>query len=98
MSKGWAGCCTIIIKKPRHLAEESRMILWLEVDCLCSKDELCWETPKCDRTLLVRSTVKPRRAGQQSARFNFPCELSGAIRKDALIAFHVRAAASSASW
>jgi hypothetical protein len=25
--------CIIIIKKPRNLAEKSRMILWLEVDC-----------------------------------------------------------------
>jgi hypothetical protein len=31
VAKGWAGCCIIIIKRPR--AEKSRMILWLEVDC-----------------------------------------------------------------
>jgi hypothetical protein len=33
VAKGWAGCCIIIIKKPRNLAENSRMTLWLEVDC-----------------------------------------------------------------
>jgi hypothetical protein len=27
----------IIIKKPRNLAEKSRMILWLEVDCTCAR-------------------------------------------------------------
>jgi hypothetical protein len=26
VAKGWAGCCIIIIKKPRNLAEKSRMI------------------------------------------------------------------------
>jgi hypothetical protein len=36
VAKGWAGCCIIIIKKPRNLAEKSRMILWLEVDCTCA--------------------------------------------------------------
>jgi hypothetical protein len=30
VAKGWAGCCNIIIKKPRNLAEKSWMILWLE--------------------------------------------------------------------
>ena len=37
VAKGWAGCCIIIIKKPRNLAEKSRMILWLEVDCTCAR-------------------------------------------------------------
>jgi hypothetical protein len=27
VAKGWAGCCIIIIEKPRNLAEKSRMIL-----------------------------------------------------------------------
>ena len=36
-AKGWAGCCIIIIKKRRNLAEKSRMILWLEVDCMCAR-------------------------------------------------------------
>jgi hypothetical protein len=36
VAKGWAGCCVIIIKKPRNLAEKSWMILWLEVDCTCA--------------------------------------------------------------
>jgi putative transposase len=31
------GCCITIIKKPRNLAEKSRMILWLEVDCMCAR-------------------------------------------------------------
>jgi hypothetical protein len=29
VAKGWAGYCIIIIKKPRNLAKNSRMILWL---------------------------------------------------------------------
>jgi TolB protein len=37
VAKGWAGCCIIIIRKPRNLAEKSRMILWLEVDCMCAR-------------------------------------------------------------
>jgi hypothetical protein len=37
VAKGWAGCCVIIIKKPRNLAEKSRMILWLKVDCTCAR-------------------------------------------------------------
>jgi hypothetical protein len=37
VAKGWAGFCIIIIKKPRNLAENSRMILWLEVDCTCAR-------------------------------------------------------------
>jgi hypothetical protein len=37
VAKGWAGFCIIIIKKPRSLAEKSRMILWLEVDCTCAR-------------------------------------------------------------
>ena len=37
VAKGWAGFCIIIIKKPRNLAEKSRMILWLEVDCTCAR-------------------------------------------------------------
>ena len=37
VAKGWAGCCIIIIKKPRNLAEKSRMILWLEANCICAK-------------------------------------------------------------
>jgi hypothetical protein len=36
-AKGWAGCCIIIIKKPRNLAGKSRMILWLKVDCTCAR-------------------------------------------------------------
>jgi hypothetical protein len=32
-----AGFCIIIIKRPRHLAEKSRMILWLKVDCTCAR-------------------------------------------------------------
>jgi hypothetical protein len=31
------GCCIIIIKRPRNLAEKSRMILWLEANCICAK-------------------------------------------------------------
>jgi hypothetical protein len=27
----------ILIKRPRNLAEKSRMILWLEVDCTCAR-------------------------------------------------------------
>jgi hypothetical protein len=38
VAKGWAGCCVIIIKKPRNLAEKSRMILLsLGVDCTCAR-------------------------------------------------------------
>jgi hypothetical protein len=37
VAKGWAGCRITIIKKPRNLAEKSRMILWLEVDCTCAR-------------------------------------------------------------
>jgi hypothetical protein len=37
VAKGWAGCCIIITKRPRNLAEKSRMILWLEVDCTCAR-------------------------------------------------------------
>jgi hypothetical protein len=37
VAKAWAGCCIIIIKKPRNLAEKSRMILWLEVDRTCAR-------------------------------------------------------------
>jgi hypothetical protein len=37
VAKGWAGCCIIITKKPRNLAEKSRMIHWLEVDCTCAR-------------------------------------------------------------
>jgi hypothetical protein len=37
VAKGWAGYCIIIIKKPRNLAEKSRMILWLEVDRICAR-------------------------------------------------------------
>jgi hypothetical protein len=37
VAKGLAGCCIIIIKKPRNLAEKSRMILWLEVDRTCAR-------------------------------------------------------------
>ncbi len=55
VAKGWAGCCIIIIKKPRNLAEKSWMILWLEVDSTCAS---CWQTPRCHRTLLARSTGK----------------------------------------
>jgi hypothetical protein len=37
VAKGWAGCCIIIIKRPRNLAEKSRMIPWLKVDCTCAR-------------------------------------------------------------
>jgi hypothetical protein len=37
VAKGRASCCIIIIKKPRNLAEKFRMILWLEVDCMCAR-------------------------------------------------------------
>jgi hypothetical protein len=50
--------CIIIIKKPRNLAEKSRMILWLEVDCTWAGQLCCWQTPRCHRTLLARSTGK----------------------------------------
>jgi hypothetical protein len=44
VAKGWAGCCVIIIKKPRNLAEKSRMILWLEVDA-CVQGQLAGKRP-----------------------------------------------------
>jgi hypothetical protein len=34
----WTGSCVIIIKRPRNLAEQSRIILWLEVDCCAGND------------------------------------------------------------
>jgi hypothetical protein len=37
VAKGLAGCCIIIIKKPRNQAEKSRMMLWLEVGCNCAR-------------------------------------------------------------
>jgi hypothetical protein len=37
VAKGWAGFCIIIIKRQRNLAEKSRMILWLKVDCTCAR-------------------------------------------------------------
>jgi hypothetical protein len=40
VAKGWAGLCVIIVKKPRNLAEKSRMILWLKVDCTCARTVL----------------------------------------------------------
>jgi hypothetical protein len=49
VAKGWAGCCVIIIKKPRSLAEKSRMILWLEANCICAKTTV----------LLVNAQVSP---------------------------------------
>jgi hypothetical protein len=37
VAQGWAGCCIIIIKKPRNLAEKSRMSLRAEVHCTCAR-------------------------------------------------------------
>jgi hypothetical protein len=34
---GRAVALFIIVKKPRNLAEKSRMLLWLEVDCMCAR-------------------------------------------------------------
>jgi hypothetical protein len=70
VAKGRAGYYIIIIKKPRNLAEKSRMILSLEGDY--TKDNYAAGTrPGCHRTLLARGPVKPRSDGQQSTRLNF---------------------------
>jgi hypothetical protein len=58
----WAGCCIIIIKKPRNLAEKSRMILWLEVDGTCARTTKM-EKPGPDLRYCARVC-----APQQSAR------------------------------
>jgi hypothetical protein len=71
VAKGWAGCCIIIIKKPRNLAEQSRIILWLEVDCTCARnDYAAGKRPGVTEHCLRGRPAKPRKAGQQSTRFN----------------------------
>jgi hypothetical protein len=71
VAKGWAGCCIIIIKKPSNLAEKSRMILWLEVDP--AQGQLCWwQTSRCHRTLLSRSTGKANEGLGNNQRASIP--------------------------
>jgi hypothetical protein len=52
VAKGWAGFCTIIIKKPRNLTEKSWMIPWLQVDCMCARTTM----------LLANAQVSPNMA------------------------------------
>jgi hypothetical protein len=50
--KGWTGCCIIIIKKPRNLAEKSRMILWLEVDRTCARTIMLLANAQVSRNIV----------------------------------------------
>jgi hypothetical protein len=71
VAKGWARCCIITTKKPRNLTEQSRMILWLEVDCTCARTAMLMANAQVSSNIALRGRpVKPRRAGQQSTRFN----------------------------
>jgi hypothetical protein len=56
VTKGWAGCCIIIIKKPRNLAEKSRMIL--EVDCTCARTTILQANAQVSSNIACASTGK----------------------------------------
>jgi hypothetical protein len=62
VAKGWAGCCIIIIKKPRNLAEKSRMILWLEIDCTCARTTMLLANAEASRNMACASTGKARKS------------------------------------
>jgi hypothetical protein len=48
----------IIIKKPRNLAEKSRMILWLEVDCTCATTTMLLANAQVPPDIACASTGK----------------------------------------
>jgi hypothetical protein len=56
VAEGWAGCCIIIIKKPRNLAES--LGGWRSIAPVQGQQLCCWQTPRCHRTLLARPTGK----------------------------------------
>jgi hypothetical protein len=49
--KAGTDCCITIIKKPRSLAEKSRMILWLEVDCMCARTTMLLANAQVSRSI-----------------------------------------------
>jgi hypothetical protein len=77
VAKDSAGCCIIIVKKPRNLAEKypvagGRLHLWKDSYAAGKRTGV---TEHCLRGRLV----EPRRAGQQSTRFNSLNQSLGSI-------------------
>ena len=71
MSRKAGGAFALLSSRSRVTWQKSRMILWLEVDCTCARTNYVARkrlgvTEHC----LRGRPVKPRRAGQQSTRFN----------------------------